>query len=157
MNCHKRAFARRDGGAVRTLWWNHRLGFALGFRAAPSVHLLVHRLKNVGADHSMKVGFHVVEDEIYVFVILRLQHILQSDYVLVWVWRCDGLQVHDSPCQIVMRAMGHWECQPSVWVVQHLQKGLKEDVLLVACNATEDVKHITKHVGHKRRRPQPIG
>lgn len=66
--------------------------------------------------------------------------------------RLNGLQVHDSPCQIVMRAKGHWECQPSIWVVQHLQKALKEDVVLVACNATEDVQHITKHIGHKRRR-----
>ena len=68
------------------------------------------------------------------------------------VGRLNGLQVHDSPCQIVMRATGHWECQPSLWVVHHLQKALKEDVLMVACNATEDVQHMTKHVGHKRRR-----
>jgi hypothetical protein len=68
------------------------------------------------------------------------------------IGRLNGLQVHDSPCQIVMRATGEWECQPSIWIVQHLQKALKEAVLVVACNATEDVQHITKHVGHKRRR-----
>ena len=68
--------------------------------------------------------------------------------------RLNGLQVLDSPCQIVMRATGEWECQPSVWVVHHLQKALKEDVLLVACNATDDVQHITKHVGNKRRQLQ---
>ena len=65
--------------------------------------------------------------------------------------RLNGLQVLDSPCQIVMRNHGQWECQPEAWVYAHLHKTLEEDVVVVGCNATEDVQHITKHIGHKRR------
>lgn len=68
--------------------------------------------------------------------------------------RLNGLRVRDEPCQIVMRQSGEWECQPTMWVTYHLRKAMHEDVVVVGCNATEDVPHITRHVGHRRRRLQ---
>ena len=54
-----------------------------GFDALVDDELLVHRLENVGADHCMQVGFHVVKDQVDVAVVLSLEHILQTDDVLV--------------------------------------------------------------------------
>jgi hypothetical protein len=63
----------------------------------------------------------------------------------------NGVDVLDSPCAIVMRHHGQWQCQPLDWVEQHLQRVLGEEVVIVGCNATHDLHHITKHVGHPRR------
>ena len=69
-------------------------GVAVEQRLEALVHdeLLVHRLEDVGADDGVEVGLHVVEDEVDVLVVLRLQHVLQPDDVLV---PRQPLQVHD--------------------------------------------------------------
>jgi hypothetical protein len=39
--------------------------------------LLVHLLQDVGADHGVQVGLHVLEHQVYVLVVLRAQHVEQ--------------------------------------------------------------------------------
>ena len=45
--------------------------------------LLVYLLENVGPDHRMQICLHILEDQVNVAVIVRLQHILELHDVLV--------------------------------------------------------------------------
>lgn len=55
---------------------------------------LVDFFEDVGSDDGMEVDLHVFENQIYVFIIVRLEDIQQSDNVLV-VGDVQFLQKHD--------------------------------------------------------------
>ena len=43
-------------------------------------------LKDIGADHSMQISVHKIEHQVDISIVLRTNHILQPDYVLV-AWK----------------------------------------------------------------------
>ena len=57
--------------------------------------LLVHRLQDVGPDHSMQVRLHEVEDKVDVLVVLGLHEILQRNDVGMFLGRLQRQQVLD--------------------------------------------------------------